>query len=54
MASLLHGVAWGETSLREVSHRHAGQRELTHHALSDAIDTAEILEAMLTEGKTDS
>jgi DNA polymerase III epsilon subunit-like protein len=48
----LHGVAWGETSLREVSHRHAGQRELTHHALSDAIDTAEILEAMLAEYRT--
>jgi DNA polymerase III epsilon subunit-like protein len=49
----LHGVAWGETSLREISHRHAGQRELTHHALSDAIDQAEILEAMLEE-RTDS
>jgi hypothetical protein len=45
----LHGVAWAETSYREVSHRHAGQRELTHHALSDAIDEAEILEAMLAE-----
>ena len=48
----LHGVAWGETTLRKVSHRHAGQRELTHHALSDAIDTAEILEAMLAVERT--
>jgi DNA polymerase III epsilon subunit-like protein len=48
----LHGVTWGETSLREVSHRHAGQRELSHHALSDAIDTAEILEAMFAEQAT--
>jgi DNA polymerase III epsilon subunit-like protein len=48
----LHGVAWGETTLRKVSHRHTGQRELTHHALSDAIDTAEILEAMLSYERT--
>jgi DNA polymerase III epsilon subunit-like protein len=50
----LHGVAWGETSLKEISHRHAGQRELTHHALRDAIDEAEILEAMLAEERTSS
>jgi ribonuclease T len=50
----LHGVAWCETSLREISHRHAGRRKLTHHALSDAIDEAEILEAMLAEERTNA
>lgn len=49
----LHGVAWAETSLREISQRHAGHRELTHHALSDALDEAEILEAMFAESRTD-
>jgi ribonuclease T len=48
----LHGVAWSETSLREISLRHAEQRELAHHALSDAIDEAEILEAMLAVERT--
>jgi ribonuclease T len=48
----LHGVAWGETSLKEISHRHVGQRELTHHALGDAIDEAEILEGMLAEERS--
>ena len=50
----LHGVAWGETSLKEISQRHAGQRELTHHALSDAIDEAEVLEDMFAEERTSS
>jgi ribonuclease T len=43
----LHGVTWGETSHAQVSERYSGKVELTHHALGDAIDEAEILRAML-------
>jgi ribonuclease T len=43
----LEGVTWQETSHRYVSELYCGKPELTHHALDDAIDEAEILEAML-------
>ena len=43
----LHGVHWEETSHRFVSDRYAQKMELTHHALHDAIDEAELFEAML-------
>jgi len=43
----LHGVRWEETSHRFVGDRYAQKMELTHHALHDAIDEAELFEAML-------
>ena len=42
----LHGVTWGETSHAMVGKRYNGKDELTHHALDDALDEAEILKAM--------
>ena len=45
----LYGVSWGDTSYGRMSDRFLGGRALTHHALSDAIDEADILWAMLTE-----
>ena len=47
----LHGVTWDETSHRQISSRYFGERELTHHALRDAIDEADIFGAMLAEAK---
>ena len=43
----LEGVTWQETSHRYVSQRYCGKPHLTHHALDDAIDEAELLRAML-------
>lgn len=43
----LHGVPWKETSMRYVAPRYLGDRNLTHHALQDAIDQADIFERML-------
>jgi DNA polymerase III epsilon subunit-like protein len=49
----LEGVTWQETSHRYVSQRYCGKPHLTHHALDDAIDEAEILQAMLGLRSTD-
>lgn len=43
----LHGVSWEETSHRFVGDRYSQKIDLTHHALHDAIDEAELFEAML-------
>ena len=43
----LTGVAWDETTLKNLSKRYLGNRELTHHALRDAIDQGEIFRKML-------
>lgn len=45
----LTGVPWSETSMRFLSSRYLNDRNLSHHALSDAIDQAEILTAILAE-----
>lgn len=45
------GVPWAETSMRYVSPRYLGNRDLTHHALRDALDQAEIFQKMLSEQK---
>jgi DNA polymerase III epsilon subunit-like protein len=45
----LHGVSWAETSHRDISRRYSEETRLTHHALRDAIDEAELFEAMLSE-----
>ena len=44
----LEGVTWQETSHRYVSQRYGGRPELTHHALDDALDEAEMLQTMLS------
>jgi len=49
----LQDVTWQETSHRYVSQRYCGKPELTHHALDDAVDEAEILQAMLGLRDTD-
>ncbi len=47
------GVAWDETGMRPVAGRYLDDRHLTHHALRDALDQAEIFEKMLAEAKGD-
>jgi len=44
-------VSWAETSMRYVSPRYLGDQQLTHHALRDALDQAEIFSKMLAEAK---
>jgi DNA polymerase III epsilon subunit-like protein len=43
----LHGVSWMETSMRYVTPRYLGERSLSHHALQDALDQADIFQRML-------
>ena len=47
----LTGVSWSETGMNRVSQRFLGERELTHHALQDALDQAEIFRSMLAVAK---
>ena len=42
-----YGVSWAETSMRYVSPRFLGDQPLTHHALRDAIDQADIFIQLL-------
>lgn len=48
----LHGVTWLETSHERIGSRYCSKTTLTHHALSDAIDDAGILQAMIAEQRT--
>ena len=45
----LTGVPWTRTSMKYISSHYLDDRPLTHHALRDAIDQAEILQAILVE-----
>lgn len=45
----LHGVTWQETSYKKISQQYFGKRELSHHALDDAINAADIFQTMLAE-----
>ncbi len=45
----LAGVTWSETTMRQVGPRYLGGQQLTHHALRDAMDQAEIFRKMLEE-----
>lgn len=45
----LTGVGWQETGMRRLASRYLGGRGLTHHALHDALDQAEMFEKMLAE-----
>lgn len=47
----LAGVSWEETSMKQVIHHFSGQSLLTHHALQDAIDQADLFEKMLRFSK---
>jgi hypothetical protein len=41
------GVTWKETSYGKIRRRYLGDKPLAHNALQDAIDEAELFEAML-------
>jgi len=43
----ISGVSWDKTSMREVIHHFSGQSLLTHHALQDALDQADLFQKML-------
>jgi len=45
------GVRWAETSMRFIGPRYLGDRQLTHHALRDAVDQAEIFRKLLAESR---
>jgi len=45
----LTGVDWSETKMRYVAARYLSDRQLTHHALCDAQDQAELFRKMLAE-----
>jgi DNA polymerase III epsilon subunit-like protein len=45
----LKGVPWSETSMRHVAARYLGGRQLSHNALSDAQNQAELFQKMLDE-----
>jgi hypothetical protein len=48
----LTGAVWEETTLHHIGPRYLRERELTHHALRDAMDQAEIFQKMLAEAKS--
>lgn len=50
----LTGVPWSDTSMRSVIQRYLGDQQLTHHALRDAMDQAEIFRKMLVESRARS
>jgi DNA polymerase III epsilon subunit-like protein len=45
------GVSWEETTMHHVAARYLDGRKLTHHALRDALDQAEILRRILAEAE---
>jgi ribonuclease T len=45
----LRGVAWNETGMEVVTEKLLGERALSHHALQDALDQAELFRMMLAE-----
>ncbi|MFH2102394.1 MAG: 3'-5' exonuclease [Chloroflexota bacterium] len=47
----LTGSCWQATSMHAVAQRYLGGRTLSHHALQDALDQAEIFRLMLAEAK---
>ena len=48
------GVTWSETGMKQVSEGYLDRRELSHNALQDALDQAEIFSKMLAEIRTKS
>ncbi len=47
----LSGSSWEETSMRYIAPRYLHDQQLTHHALRDALDQAEIFQKMLLEAQ---
>jgi DNA polymerase III epsilon subunit-like protein len=47
----MHGVSWEETAMRFVASRYLDSRTLSHNALNDAQDQAEIFRRMLNHNK---
>ena len=47
----LNNVSWSDTSMRNVGQRYLGDRQLSHNALSDALDQAEIFKLILEQSK---
>jgi DNA polymerase III epsilon subunit-like protein len=47
----LTGVPWSETTMRYIGPRYLRDQQLTHHALRDAMDQAEIFLKMLAEAR---
>ena len=45
----LTGAHWAETSMLDAAARYLDNRQLTHHALQDALDQAELFRKMLAE-----
>ena len=45
----LVGVRWSETSMQYAAARYLDDRRLTHHALRDAQDQAELFQKMLAK-----
>lgn len=50
----LTGSCWHETNMHKIAKRYLGERRLSHHALQDAIDQAEIFRLMLAEAQKHS
>jgi DNA polymerase III epsilon subunit-like protein len=48
----LTGSEWSATGMQAVTRRYLGERQLTHHALRDALDQAELFRLMLAEAHT--
>ncbi|MFH1086373.1 MAG: 3'-5' exonuclease [Chloroflexota bacterium] len=48
----LHGVAWAETSYREITRRYPASHSLSHDALDDSLAEARVFRAMLAESRT--
>jgi DNA polymerase III epsilon subunit-like protein len=47
----LRGVSWDETGIRHISKRYLENKNLSHHALQDALDQAVIFRKLLAEAK---
>jgi DNA polymerase III epsilon subunit-like protein len=47
----LSGVPWTQTSMKYISSLYLNNREITHHALRDAIDQAEIFQKIIKEAR---
>jgi DNA polymerase III alpha subunit (gram-positive type) len=45
----MRGVSWGQSSMRMVSHHYLESRSLTHHALQDAQDQADMLAGIMRD-----
>lgn len=47
----LTGVTWKETSMRNISPHYLGGRQLSHHALQDALDQADLFQHLLNQAR---